>query len=104
MHVQVKHPEGGYVVNVPMLERDRVKGEVAAGEIPYVLRNAVELFELIHVGTAGGWLNDTWLLAIADTAAHSFRARAENEGVALEFLQRALQDAAGQTPKQEDAA
>lgn len=103
--VQVKHPEGGHVVTVRMLERDRVKAEAAAGEIPYVLRNAAVIFELIHLGTAGGWLDETHLVAITDTAAHSFRMRAEKEGEALANLQRQLLYAAGQTPEeQEDAA
>ena len=96
--VQVTHPAGGWTVDVAMLERDRMKAEAAAGVVPYALRNASALFDMIHVGKAGGWMDDTWLIAMSEVAAHSFRTMAENEGETLSHLHRALRLAEGQKP------
>ena len=93
------HPAGGWTVDVAMLERDRVKAEAAAGDVPYQLRNAAAIFDLIQNGISGGWLKqDIWLIALAEVSAKAFREMAEKEGVALEHLHRAFRLAEGQNP------
>ncbi len=92
------HPAGGWTVDVAMLERDRARAEAAAGVVPYALRNASALFDMIHVGKAGGWMDDTWLIALSEVASHSFRTMAESEGETLSHLHRALRLAEGQKP------
>ena len=105
MPVHVRHPEGGWTVDVAMLERDRARAEAAAGVVPYALRSASALFDMIHVGKAGGWMDDTWLIAMSEVAAHSFRTMAESEGETLSHLHRALRLAEGQkSPTGEEAA
>ena len=73
---------------------------------PWQLRNAAAIFEMIRSGVSGGGLTqDIRLVARSEVSARAFREMAENEGVALEHLHRALRLAAGQMPPTaEDAA
>ena len=99
------HPAGGGAVDIAMLERDRARAE-AAGDVPYQLRNAAAIFEMIRSGVSGGRLKqDIWLVALSEVSARAVRAMAENAGVALENRHRALRLAAGRMPPTgEDAA
>lgn len=89
-----------------MPERDRARAGAAAGDVPYRLRNAAAIFAMIRSGVSGGWLQpDIWLVALSEVSARAFREMAENAGVALENLHRALRLAEGQMPPTgEDAA
>lgn len=67
----------------------------AADEVPYLLQHAADVFALIHVGAAGGWLkiDDPGVIAVCDLCERAFRNAAEKEGALVSDLAAVLRAA-----------
>ncbi|MDZ4096421.1 MAG: hypothetical protein U1D35_16100 [Paracoccaceae bacterium] len=70
--------------------------ELMTGEIPHLLSNAGDVFELLHRGFSTGFLDACpGVISLLELCARAMKSAAETEGEAVAYLDQKLRNAMG---------
>ena len=83
-------------VTVTLTAEETRRIEIATADVPFLLGHAEGIFELLHRGVSGGFLEgEPGLPGLLEICARGFKAAAANEGEAIAMFDQKLRNAMG---------